>query len=372
MAKPIVACVLGTRPEAIKMAPVVLALRALGSLEAPILSTGQHRDIVRPALAAFGLEPDVDLEGMTPGQSLAEVTCRALEGLDRLFSEAPPAVVVAQGDTTTVFAAALAAFYRRITFAHVEAGLRTASIGDPFPEEFNRRAAGLVADLHFAPTEWAAENLRREGKSPSTIEVTGNTGIDAVLRIAALPMLDGAGDEWYGGTTERILLLTTHRRENWGEPQLRIARAARRLVESTPDLRLVVAMHPNPHVRATLRSVLDDSPRTDLIEPPEYMRFVKLIQRSYLVLTDSGGLQEEAPAFGKPVLVLRESTERPEGVHAGTARLVGTDEEAIFSAALPLLNDPVAYGAMARASSPYGDGHAAERIAARIAHHLGV
>ncbi len=365
-AKPTIFCVLGTRPEAIKMAPVVLALRALGAYDVPVVSTGQHRDIVRPALDAFGLAPDVDLGIMVHGQTLAGVTSRSLEGLDRLVAEREPVMVVAQGDTTTVLAAALAAFYRRVPFAHVEAGLRTDRIDDPFPEEFNRRAAGLVADLHLAPTEWAAENLRREGKPNDRIFVTGNTGIDAVLAIAARESHDP-----YPDRSERIVLLTTHRRENWGEPQARIARAARGLVESRPDTRLVVALHPNPAVRETLRRELDGAPRTDLIEPPEYARFVKLLQRADLVLTDSGGVQEEAPAFGKPVLVLRETTERPEGVHAGTARLVGTDEGAIYAAAAPLLDDRAAYAAMANAASPYGDGRAAERVARIVQTFLG-
>ena len=364
--RPTVFCVLGTRPEAIKMAPVVLALRATNALDVPIVSTGQHRDIVRPALDAFGLVPDLDLGIMTPGQTLSQVTSRSLEGLDALIAERNPAMIVAQGDTTTVLAAALAAFYRRVPFAHVEAGLRTERIDDPFPEEFNRRAAALVADLHLAPTEWAAANLRREGHPESRIFVTGNTGIDAVLAIAAKN-----DEEPYPDRRERIVLLTTHRRENWGEPQARIARAARRLIECRPDTRLVVALHPNPDVRETLRREFGAAPRTDLIEPPEYAKFVKLLRRADLVLTDSGGVQEEAPAFGKPVLVLRETTERPEGVDAGTARLVGTDEGAILAAAEPLLDDPAAYAAMANATSPYGDGHAAERVARIISDYLG-
>ena len=363
---PLVFCVLGTRPEAIKMAPVVAALRATGKLRAPIVSTGQHRDIVRPALASFGLEPEIDLGIMTAGQTLAQVTSRSLDGLDRVVAEHEPAMIVAQGDTTTVLAAALAAFYRRVPFAHVEAGLRTSRIDDPFPEEFNRRAAGLVADWHFPPTEWAADNLRREGVREDRMLVTGNTGIDAVLHIAARE-----SHVWYPGN-ERIILLTTHRRENWGEPQRRIATAARTLVERFPDTRLVVSLHPNPNVQSTLRGVLDGAPRTDLIEPPEYARFVKLLQRADLVLTDSGGVQEEAPAFGKPVLVLRETTERPEGVTAGTARLVGTEIEAILGAAIPLLDNPEVYARMANAVSPYGDGRAADRIAAAILRSLGL
>ena len=338
------------------MAPVVLELRRYDSLETRLVSTGQHREILLQALATFGLAPDVDLQIMSHGQTLAGVTSKALEGIDGLIAAAGPSMVLGQGDTTTAFVAALAAFYRRVPFAHVEAGLRTASINDPFPEEFNRRAAGLIASLHFPPTDWARDNLLREGKNPATITVTGNTGIDAVLKAA-----ESGVDDWYPGE-DRVVLLTTHRRENWGEPQVRIARAARELVRRFPDVRLVVAMHPNPAVRETLRGELGDHERIDLIEPPEYARFVTLMQRASLILSDSGGVQEEAPAFGIPVLVLRETTERPEGVHAGTAKLVGTDYEAILSEASTLLGDPAAYTLMAQATSPYGDGRAAARI----------
>ena len=366
MPKPLVFCVVGTRPEAIKTAPVVLELRRFPEVETRLVSTGQHREILLQALATFGLAPDVDLAIMAHGQTLAGVTAKALEGIDRLVAEQGPAMVVGQGDTTTAFVAALAAFYRRVPFAHVEAGLRTATIDDPFPEEFNRRAAGLIAALHFPPTDWARDNLLREGKDPATITVTGNTGIDAVLQAAA------QGTEvWYPGG-ERIVLLTTHRRENWGEPQVRIARAARELTDRLPDVRLVVAMHPNPAVRETLTGVLGGHPRVDLIEPPEYGRFVTLMRRASLILSDSGGVQEEAPAFGIPVLVLRETTERPEGVHAGTARLVGTDYEAILNESSRLLADSTEYNAMAQAVSPYGDGRAAARIRYTIMKKLGI
>ena len=366
MPKPLVFLIVGTRPEAVKMAPVVLELRRFDSLETRLVSTGQHKEILTQALATFGLEPDVDLQIMSHGQTLAGVTSKALKGIDGLIAEAGPGMVIGQGDTTTAFVAALAAFYRRVPFAHVEAGLRTASIDDPFPEEFNRRAAGLIASLHFPPTDWARDNLLREGKDLSTITVTGNTGIDAVLAAA-----DKSGEEWYPGD-ERVVLLTTHRRENWGEPQIRIARAARTLIERFPDTRLVVAMHPNPAVRETLRGELDGHERIDLIEPPEYERFVKLMQRATLILSDSGGVQEEAPAFGIPVLVLRETTERPEGVHAGTAKLVGTDYNAILNEASTLLGDPAAYTLMAQATSPYGDGRAAARIRYAVMKRLGL
>lgn len=355
--KPTLLCVVGTRPEAIKVAPVVRELRRYDAVRTLLVSTGQHREILLAALAAFDLQPDIDLGIMRHGQTLAGVTSRALDGLDGLLESEKPSAVVAQGDTTTTFAAALAAFYRRIPFAHVEAGLRTTTIDDPFPEEFNRRAAGLVSRWHFAPTVWSRDNLLREGKDPKTVFVTGNTGIDAVKLAAGQP-----GEEWFPEHGGRVLLLTTHRRENWGEPQASIARAALRLVEAFPDTLLVVAMHPNPVVRETLVPILGDHPRIRLIEPPDYLPFVKLMARANLILSDSGGVQEEAPAFGIPVLVLRGTTERPEGVQAGTAKLVGTDEEVIVFEATRLLSDETAYRGMANAVSPYGDGRAAERV----------
>jgi UDP-N-acetylglucosamine 2-epimerase len=368
MGKPIIFTVVGTRPEAIKMAPVVLALRHYSEFCEPLLiSTGQHREILYQSLEIFGLTPDVDLDIMQHGASLSQVTCRALEGLDRLMAERSPAMVLGQGDTTTTFASALASFYRRVPFGHIEAGLRTPTIDNPFPEEFNRRAAGLTADLHFPPTEWARDNLLREGKDPATMFVTGNTGIDAVL------LAGKRGDQpWFPDFTGRLLLMTTHRRENWGEPQRNIARAALRLVESFPDTMLVVALHPNPAGRETLEPILGSHERIRLIEPPEYGGFVKLMQRAHLILSDSGGVQEEAPAFGVPVLVLRDTTERPEGVTAGTAKLVGTQESAIFEEAERLLSNPTAYAGMANAVSPYGDGKASDRIRYIVLKALGI
>jgi len=366
--KPVVAFVVGTRPDAIKTAPAVLAFRQHADLvETRLISTGQHREMLAQALAAFGLAPDDDLAIMTQGQTLAQVTSRSLEGLDALLEKHRPAMVFGQGDTTTTFAAGLSAFYRQIPFGHIEAGLRTPTVFNPFPEEFNRRAVALFAAQHYAPTEWAAQNLRQEGIDDSSIFVTGNTGIDAVMTIAAQ-----AGPAWYSDWPGRVVLLTTHRRENWGAPQRAIAQAARRLVEKFEDLRLVVAMHRNPVVRETLVAELGDAPRTDLIEPPDYAPFVHLMKRAALILTDSGGVQEEAPSFGVPVLVLRTTTERPEGVEAGTARLVGTDEEAIYAAAEGLLADPAAHAAMSRAVSPYGDGQAGGRIAEAALRYLGL
>lgn len=368
MGKPRVVCVVGTRPEAIKVAPVVLELRRYADqFETVLVSTGQHREMLEQALGAFGLEPDRDLAIMQHGQTLAEVTARALAGLDGLLAELEPAMVVAQGDTTTTFTAFLAAFYRQIPSAHVEAGLRTDRIDNPFPEEFNRRAASLVASVHFPPTRWAADNLLREGHSPTNVFVTGNTGIDAVQSIA--PLLP---QEWAQDHDGRVLLLTTHRRENWGDPQREIARAALEVLDGTPDARLIVPMHRNPRVREVLEAILGGHPRIELIEPPEYTRFVKLMQRSALILTDSGGVQEEAPAFGIPVLVLRETTERPEGVDAGTAMLVGTDGARIVSESRRLLDDPTAYASMSTAVSPYGDGKASARVRSVLMQRLGL
>lgn len=350
------------------MAPVVLELHRYGEqIQTILVSSGQHREMLEQALGAFGLVTGPNLRIMEHGQTLAQVTSRALDGLDRLLVETQPAIVLAQGDTTTTFAAALASFYRRIPFGHVEAGLRTPTIDNPFPEEFNRRAASLVTQLHLAPTRWAAENLEREGHDPRAIFVTGNTGIDAVRIVA-----EASEVVWFGDHPGRVVLLTTHRRENWGAPQREIARAARELLDAFPDLLLVVPMHRNPEVRATLSAALGDHGRARLIEPPDYAPFVALMRRSTLILSDSGGVQEEAPALGIPVLVLRETTERPEGVEAGTARLVGTDRGRIVEVARRLLEDDGAYRAMATAVSPYGDGDAAKRIRYLVAREIGV
>jgi UDP-N-acetylglucosamine 2-epimerase (non-hydrolysing) len=366
MSKPRIVCVVGTRPDTIKTAPVIRELRKYSDqAETLVIATGQHREMLQQALEAFELTADRDLEIMQHGQTLAQVTCRALDGLDRTLEELKPDYVIAQGDTTTTFVASLAAFYRQIPFGHVEAGLRTDTVWNPFPEEFNRRATGLIAKHHFAPTTWAAENLRKEGRE--NIFVTGNTGIDAVLAVA-----EKMPQTWYPDHQGRVILLTTHRRENWGEPQMRIAKAARHLLENTPDAILVVAMHRNPQVREVLTSILGDVDRVHLIEPPDYAPFVKLMQRATIILTDSGGVQEEAPAFGKPVLVLRDTTERPEGVHAGNAKLVGTDYDAIVSEGRKLLDEPDAFNAMSQAVSPYGDGKAAERVRYLVLRDLGI
>ena len=367
MDRPVALFVVGTRPDAIKTAPVVLEFRRHSEVETVLVSTGQHREMLAQALDAFGLVPDMDLDVMRHGQTLASLTGRVMEGLDRHMAERSPTVVLAQGDTTSTFLAGLASFYRQIPFAHIEAGLRTDTVWNPFPEEFNRRAVSLFARLHFPPTRWAAENLLREGARPADVFVTGNTGIDAVHFVAGKHH-----KEWFPDHKGRVVLLTTHRRENWGEPQRQIAEAAARVVERFPDVLLVVPMHRNPDVRETLTAVLAGKDRVELIEPPDYADFVKLMQRASLILTDSGGVQEEAPSFGVPVLVLRETTERPEGVEAGTAKLVGTGLDRIVAESCTLLGDPSAHEAMARAVSPYGDGKASQRVRSVVFRFLGV
>ncbi len=338
--------------------PVVQALRAAIGLKTVLISTGQHREMLDQVFETFGIQPDIDLGLMKHGQSLAEMSSRMILALDTAFQESSPDFVIAQGDTTTTFIASLVAFYRQIPFGHVEAGLRTHNIHNPFPEEFNRQATRLVARQHYAPTELAAQNLLSEGVNQADVFITGNTGIDAVLQVAKL-----VPQTWYPDFTGRLVLMTMHRRENWGEPMAGVARAARQLIDDHPDSHLVVAMHKNPDVRKTLTEQLGDHPRIDLIEPPQYEQFVKLIERSTFILTDSGGVQEEAPSFGKPLLVLRETTERPEGVTAGCARLIGTEPGAVLEFGRRLFNDPEFYTSMAQASSPYGDGNASAIIA---------
>ena len=357
MSKPKVVFVVGTRPDAIKTLPVFQAFRNSPEFETVLVSTGQHLEMLQQVFNTFGVSPDVDLGLMKHGQSLTELSGRILLALGNAVEELKPDYIFAQGDTTSTFIASLVAFYNRVHFGHIEAGLRTRDISNPFPEEFNRQATALIATHHFAPTELAAENLRFEHVRNESILVTGNTGIDAVLDIA-----NREDQSWYPEPQIRVVLMTMHRRENWGGPMVSVARAALRLVEAHEDLQLVVAMHRNPIVREALISVLGDHPRIALIEPPEYAQFVKLMQRSTLILSDSGGVQEEAPAFGIPVLVLRDTTERPEGIEAGCARLVGTHETDVYRSAWNLLNDGSAYKSMATAASPYGDGHASQRI----------
>lgn len=353
--------VFGTRPEAIKMCPLVKELQSRpDQFDVTVCVTGQHREMLRQVLDVFGVEPDVDLDIMRPGQTLFDVTSDVLLKMKPVIEEYQPDVILVHGDTTTSFAAGLAAFYLQVPVGHVEAGLRTWNLRSPFPEEFNRQAVDCVADWYFAPTEAARKNLLYEGKDDSKISVTGNTGIDALAHTVrddwSHPALEWAGED-------RLVLITAHRRENLGEPMHRMFRAIRRVLEAHPGVKAVYPIHMNPKVRDAAHAELDGFDRLRIIEPLEVVDFHNLMARSFMVLTDSGGIQEEAPSLGKPVLVMRDTTERPEGVGAGTLRLVGTSEEGIFSAFSELLDDPVAYEAMSRASNPYGDGHASERIA---------
>jgi UDP-N-acetylglucosamine 2-epimerase (non-hydrolysing) len=357
--------VIGTRPEAIKLAPVVLELeRHQAHFETRICVTGQHREMLDQMLRVFGLRPDYDLGVMKSGQDLAEVTAACLTGLDRVLRQERPALVLVQGDTTTTFAAALAAYYCHIPVGHIEAGLRTGKKHDPFPEEINRRLATHLSDFHFAPTDVARNNLLLEGVSPENISVTGNTVIDALLltqaRLAEEPSV--AVDRLGPTDGLRIILVTAHRRESFGLPFRRICEAVRAIAEKRRDVLVVYPVHLNPNVQAPVREILDGMPNVRLLPPMDYVSFVACMQRAYILLTDSGGIQEEGPSLGKPVLVMREVSERPEAIAAGTACLTGTNPEAIVAAVSSLLDDPACYKRMTNRPNPYGDGHAAERI----------
>ena len=362
--------VFGTRPEAIKLFPVVAALKATPGLTVRTCVTGQHRGLLDQVLAIAGLVPDLDLDLMEPGQSLDRLTARLLTGLGEVLDAERPDRMIVQGDTATATAAALAAYYRKIPVAHVEAGLRSGDIYNPWPEEVNRRLVAPIADLHFAPTDIAAAALARENIRRG-VHVTGNTVVDALhwtkKRIAANPALaaglDGVAARFRG---KRIVLVTTHRRENFGTGMAAIARAILRIA-AREDVAILFPVHPNPNVGAVVDALLGYHPRIARVDPLDYPHFIRALQLCYLVLTDSGGVQEEAPAYGKPVLVMRDTTERPEGVEAGTARLVGTNEDRIVAEVSNLLDDDHAYATMARAHSPYGDGHASQRIAKVIA-----
>ncbi|MBU7586327.1 MAG: UDP-N-acetylglucosamine 2-epimerase (non-hydrolyzing) [Nostoc sp. TH1S01] len=364
-----VGIILGTRPEAIKLAPVIQVFQKSPKFELQVILTGQHREMVEQVMQLFNLKADDDLEIMQPKQSLSDITCRSLRGLEELFQKSKPDLIIVQGDTTTAFAAALAAFYQKIPVGHVEAGLRTDNIYNPYPEEANRRLISQITQLHFAPTTLAVENLQRSGVL-GEIHLTGNTVIDALLSVAAsAPPCNVPGLNW---NEYRVLLSTVHRRENWGEPLQAIAQGFLQILDKFPDTALVLPLHRNPTVREPLQALLGQHPRVFLTEPLDYAELVGAIGRSHFLLTDSGGLQEEAPSLGKPVLVLRETTERPEAVTAGTAKLVGTESECILAAAAELLSNPMAYDAMANAINPFGDGHAAERILQIVENYLGV
>ncbi len=357
--------VVGTRPEAVKMAPVILRLRQTPGVESVVCLTAQHREMLDQVLRLFDIRPEIDLDLMRPGQTLAGISAAIFTALDPVLRRVRPDWVLAQGDTTTVMATALLSYYHRIRFGHVEAGLRTGDKWQPFPEEINRRLAGVIADLHFAPTPWAKENLLRENVPAGSIRVTGNPVIDALQRVASLPFV--WEDSPLAGLPldKRLVLVTAHRRENFGQPLENIC-AALKALAARGDVHLVYPVHLNPNVRETVYRLLEGVPGITLLPPLDYLPLVHLLKRSALVLTDSGGLQEEAPGLGVPVLVLRAVTERPEGVQAGTVKLVGTDTARIVAEAARLLDDPQAHAAMARAVNPYGDGRAAERIVAAL------
>ena len=361
----------GTRPEVIKMAPVIRALERRADRFTPTLvTTGQHRELLDQVMAGFGLKPQIDLELMEPAQSLARLTSRALVALSALFKQQHPDAVLIQGDTTTAMAAALAAFYQGITIGHVEAGLRSFNRRSPFPEEMNRRIAGCVADLHFAPTERARRHLLNEGVAAESIFVTGNTIVDALNSLALADDFDDRRLAAINFRERRVVLVTAHRRESFGEPLRAICRALAELVRQFEDIEIVYPVHLNPQVKDLVHQELGDHRRIHLIEPVAYDDLLRLLRRCHLVLTDSGGIQEEAPSFHKPVLVLRDVTERQELIEANAGRLVGTDTGRILEAATELLTEPHAYIAMSQVANPFGDGHAAERIADILASRL--
>jgi UDP-N-acetylglucosamine 2-epimerase (non-hydrolysing) len=357
---PIPVClVVGTRPEAIKMAPVIQAFQRSDLFQTQVVLTGQHREMVDQVMQLFNLSAHHDLAIMQPQQTLTDITCRSLQGLESLFQELQPRIVLVQGDTTTAFAAALAAFYQKIPVGHVEAGLRTEELFNPYPEEANRRLISQVSQLHFAPTALSVENLQKSGVL-GEIHQTGNTVIDALLSVPDRdPVCEIPGLDW---SKYRTILATVHRRENWGEPLNAIAQGFLEVLNQYEDTALLLPLHRNPTVREPLTAALGNHPRVFLTEPLDYIELVGAMKRCYLLLTDSGGIQEEAPSLGKPVLVLRETTERPEAMMAGTAKLIGTDSANILKEAGELLRNPEAYQAMANAISPFGDGLAAERI----------
>lgn len=352
--------VFGTRPEAIKMCPLVNELKTRKSIETIVCVTGQHRQMLDQVLEAFGVTPDYDLSIMKDKQTLFDVTINILDRIKSVLEEVRPDVVLVHGDTSTTFVTALACFYMQIPVGHVEAGLRTYNVYSPYPEEFNRQAVGIIAKYNFSPTELSRQNLLNEGKDESTIYVTGNTAIDALKTTVKAdyshPELDWASDS-------RLIVITAHRRENLGEPMHHMFRAIRRIIEEHPDVKAIYPIHMNPVVRAAAEEELGGCDRIRIIEPLEVLDFHNFLARSYLILTDSGGIQEEAPSLGKPVLVMRDTTERPEGIAAGTLKLVGTDEKTIYESFKALLTDRTEYEKMSHASNPYGDGLACKRIA---------
>ena len=355
-----VVVVFGTRPEAIKMCPLVKELRTRKNIETLVCVTGQHRQMLDQVLDTFGIIPDFDLSIMKDKQTLFDVTIGILEGMKTILESEKPDLVLVHGDTSTTFASSLAAFYLQIPIGHVEAGLRTYDIYSPYPEEFNRQAVGVLAQYHFTPTQLSKDNLLREGKTPESIFVTGNTAIDA-LQTTIQEDYTHPELEWIGES--RFILITAHRRENLGEPMRHMFRAIRRIIEEYPDVKAIYPIHMNPRVRQIAEEELSGCERIKMIEPLEVLDFHNFLSRSYLILTDSGGIQEEAPSLGKPVLVMRDTTERPEGIEAGTLKLVGTDENNIYRHFQELLENDSVYQAMSQASNPYGDGTACKKIA---------
>lgn len=359
----------GTRPEAIKMCPLVLELeKRPDQFESIVAVTAQHRQMLDQVLDIFNVKPDYDLNIMKDRQTLIDVTTRGLEGLDAVIKEVKPDIVLVHGDTTTTFIASLAAYYNQVAVGHVEAGLRTWNKYSPFPEEMNRQLTGVIADLHFSPTEKAFENLTNENKKQEAIFITGNTAIDALKTTVKEDYTNEVLEKVSGG---RLVLVTAHRRENLGEPMRNMFRAIRRIVDEFADVQVIYPVHMNPAVREIAGEILGGHERIQLIEPLDVIDFHNFAARAHLILTDSGGVQEEAPSLGVPVLVLRDTTERPEGIEAGTLKLAGTDENTIYRLASDLLTDQAEYERMAKASNPYGDGKASERIAEAIRYHFG-
>jgi UDP-N-acetylglucosamine 2-epimerase (non-hydrolysing) len=368
-----VAVIFGTRPEAVKMAPVIMELKKHPEIETRVFVTGQHREMLDQVNELFNIVPDRDLKLMKPAQTLTHITTASLEGLEKVFEEDKPDLVLVQGDTTTSFASALAAFYQKIAVGHIEAGLRTDNKYDPFPEEMNRRMITVLGDLNFAPTPLSVENLRKNGVEKNKIFLTGNTVIDALLYIAE------RSDDMMPGEIRakvqperRMLLVEAHRRENLGKPMEQICRTLRRIIDEFPDTQIIFPVHRNPKVRETVFSILQGHDRITLLEPVDYPVLVGLMKKCHMILTDSGGIQEEAPSLGKPVLVMRRTTERPEGIDAGTAKLVGVEEEDIYREAKTLLTSMKVYDRMARAVNPYGDGQAARRTVEALLYFLGL
>lgn len=357
--------VFGTRPEAVKMAPLVKAIEADSRFESIVAVTAQHRQMLDQVLEVFKITPNYDLNIMKDGQTLTDITSRVIRELDAVINDAQPDIILVHGDTTTTFAASVAGFYHQVKIGHVEAGLRTWNKYSPFPEEMNRQMTDVLADLYFAPTVQSKENLLRENYNPENIYITGNTAIDAMKYTVKDDYQNRLLEEF---SDKKILLVTMHRRENLGEPMVDVFRAINRLVSENSEVAVIFPIHKNPKVRQLAKDTLIDSAQIKLIEPLDVVDFQNLANHSYLILSDSGGVQEEAPSLGVPVLVLRDTTERPEGIEAGTLKLVGTDEETVFTAATELLRDEVAYNKMAHAENPYGDGQASQRILDAIAY----